>query len=206
MNTSELVEQVADRADLSPREAAGAVEATLAALESELAAGREVAITGFGRFSIAERAAGQARNPRTGGPIDIPAGRALLARQPAQARRHHRIDRARTKAPRTQANASPRRPAARLVAVATSTRSSPATGSCRWSPVARTGRLQHAALGDRVGQHSQPATPPRLTWGRRHRVRHHRVQSPERGQLCEHAAHAGRATRHASRKLRQAAG
>jgi DNA-binding protein HU-beta len=33
-------------------------------------------ITGFGRFSVAERAARQARNPRTGEPIDIPAGRA----------------------------------------------------------------------------------------------------------------------------------
>jgi len=35
-----------------------------------------VAISGFGRFSVAERAARQARNPRTGEPIDVPAGRA----------------------------------------------------------------------------------------------------------------------------------
>jgi DNA-binding protein HU-beta len=48
----------------------------LAAIESELAAGGEVAITGFGRFSVAQRAARQARNPRTGEPIEIPAGRA----------------------------------------------------------------------------------------------------------------------------------
>ena len=76
MNESELVEQVADRAGSSRDQAAGAVEAALAAIESELAVGGEVSITGFGRFSIAQRAARQARNPRTGEPIDVPAGRA----------------------------------------------------------------------------------------------------------------------------------
>ena len=43
------------------------VEAALAAIESELAVGGEVSITGFGRFSTAQR---------TGEPIDVPAGRA----------------------------------------------------------------------------------------------------------------------------------
>ena len=76
MNKSELVEQVAGRAGLSHGQAAGAVEATLAAIEAELATGGEVAITGFGRFSVAARGARQARNPRTGEPIEIPAGRA----------------------------------------------------------------------------------------------------------------------------------
>ena len=76
MNKSQLVEQVAGRADLSQAQAAGAIEATMAAIEAELAAGGEVAITGFGRFSVAARSARQARNPRTGEPIEIPAGRA----------------------------------------------------------------------------------------------------------------------------------
>ena len=69
MNKSELVEQVAGRAGLSHGQAAGAIEATLAAIEAELATGGEVAITGFGRFSVAARSARQARNPRTGEPI-----------------------------------------------------------------------------------------------------------------------------------------
>ena len=69
MNKSELVEQVAGRAGLSHGQAAGAIDA-------ELATGGEVAITGFGRFSVAARGARQARNPRTGEPIEIPAGRA----------------------------------------------------------------------------------------------------------------------------------
>ena len=76
MNKSELVQQVAGRAGLSSGQAAGAVEAAVAAIEAELAAGGEVAISGFGRFSVAERAARHARNPRTGVPIDVPAGRA----------------------------------------------------------------------------------------------------------------------------------
>jgi DNA-binding protein HU-beta len=76
MNKSELVEQVADRAGLARGQAAGAVDAALAAIEAELAGGGEVMITGFGRFSVTERAARQARNPRTGEPIDVPAGRA----------------------------------------------------------------------------------------------------------------------------------
>jgi DNA-binding protein HU-beta len=76
MNKSQLVERVADRAGLSHGQAAGAVEAALAAIEAELASGHDVTITGFGRFSIAQRAARQARNPRTGEPIEVPAGRA----------------------------------------------------------------------------------------------------------------------------------
>ena len=76
MKKSELVEQVADRAGLARGQAAVAVDAALAAIEAELADGGEVTITGFGRFSVTERAARQARNPRTGEPIDVPAGRA----------------------------------------------------------------------------------------------------------------------------------
>src|SRR4051812_42452261 len=96
MNKSALVEQVADRAGLSRGQAAGAVDAALAAIEAELAGGGDVTITGFGRFSVTERAARQARNPRTGEPIDVPAGRAaLLPRQPAQARRCRRVKRRR---------------------------------------------------------------------------------------------------------------
>jgi DNA-binding protein HU-beta len=76
VNKNELVDQVADRAGLGRGDAAGALEAALAAIESELAAGGEVTITGFGKFSVSERGARQARNPRTGEPIQVPAGRA----------------------------------------------------------------------------------------------------------------------------------
>jgi DNA-binding protein HU-beta len=76
VNKNELVDQVAGRAGLPRAGAAGAIEAALAAIEQELAAGGEVSITGFGKFSVSERSARQARNPRTGEPIEVPAGRA----------------------------------------------------------------------------------------------------------------------------------
>ncbi|HEX5925373.1 MAG TPA: HU family DNA-binding protein [Baekduia sp.] len=76
MNKNELADQVAERAGLARADAAGAIEAALAAIEQELAAGGEVAITGFGKFSVGERGARQGRHPQTGEPIDVPAGRA----------------------------------------------------------------------------------------------------------------------------------
>jgi DNA-binding protein HU-beta len=76
VNKSGLVEHVADRAGLGRGDAAGAVEAALEAIERELAAGGEVSITGFGKFSVAERGPRRARNPQTGEPIELPAGRA----------------------------------------------------------------------------------------------------------------------------------
>jgi len=91
MNKNELVEQVAGRAGLSRGQAAGAVEAALAAIEAELAADGDVAITGFGRFSVTERAARQARNPRTGEPIDVPAGPAPRFAAGSQLKRGGRL-------------------------------------------------------------------------------------------------------------------
>jgi DNA-binding protein HU-beta len=54
----------------------GRREAALEAIVAELAAGGEVSITGFGRFSVAERGPRRARNPQAGAPIELPAGRA----------------------------------------------------------------------------------------------------------------------------------
>ena len=76
MNKNELVDQVAEGARPARGDAAGAIEAALAAIERELAAGGEVAITGFGKFSVSDRGARHGRHPQTGEPIDVPAGRA----------------------------------------------------------------------------------------------------------------------------------
>ena len=77
MSKNELVDQVAERAGPARGDAAGAIEAAaLAAIERELAAGGEVAITGFGKFSVSDRGARHGRHPQTGEPIDVPAGRA----------------------------------------------------------------------------------------------------------------------------------
>ena len=75
MNKAEFVEQVAEKTDLSRRQAELAIDATLKTIEEQLARGSEITLTGFGKFHVADRAARQGRNPQTGQPIDIKASR-----------------------------------------------------------------------------------------------------------------------------------
>lgn len=70
MNKSELIEALAPR--LGGRaQAATAVEAVVDVILREVAAGRSVAITGFGTFERVDRAPRTGRNPRTGEPVPI---------------------------------------------------------------------------------------------------------------------------------------
>ena len=55
MNKSELIEQVAERADIKRSEAESAVNALTEVVKETLQRGGDVAITGFGKFSVAER-------------------------------------------------------------------------------------------------------------------------------------------------------
>ena len=75
MNKTELVEQIAQKAELSRRDAEQAVDAALRTIEEQLARGGEITLTGFGKFHVAERGARQGRNPQTGAPIQIAASR-----------------------------------------------------------------------------------------------------------------------------------
>ena len=75
MTKSEFVEQVAQDASLSKKDAEKAVETVLSAIQTTLQRGGEVAFTGFGKFHVAERGARQGKHPRTGQPIQIPAAR-----------------------------------------------------------------------------------------------------------------------------------
>jgi len=70
---SEFVDVVADKADLSKKEAAAAVEAVLDTIEGTLKRGGEVVFSGFGKFHVAQRNARQGRNPATGATIHIAA-------------------------------------------------------------------------------------------------------------------------------------
>jgi DNA-binding protein HU-beta len=76
VNKSELVEQIAQRSGLSKDQAGEALGATIAAIEEGLAAGQEIAITGFGKFSVAHRSAREGVNPSTGQRIQIAARKA----------------------------------------------------------------------------------------------------------------------------------
>ena len=75
MTKAEVVDQVAEEADLSKNDAGGAVDAVLKVIEDALARGGEVNFTGFGKFSVAERGARQGVNPQTGERIEISASR-----------------------------------------------------------------------------------------------------------------------------------
>lgn len=76
MNKSELVEQIAQRSGLSKDQAGEALGATIAAIEEGLAAGEDIAITGFGKFSVAHRNAREGVNPSTGQRMQIAATKA----------------------------------------------------------------------------------------------------------------------------------
>ena len=72
---SEFVDQVASKAGLSKGDAGEAVDAFLDVVTSTLKGGDEVAFTGFGKFSVADRSARQGVNPQTGERIQIAASR-----------------------------------------------------------------------------------------------------------------------------------
>ncbi len=75
MTKQEFVDQVADRAGLSKKDAAEAVDAFLDTVEDALKRGSDVSFSGFGKFSVSERSAREGRNPATGERIQIAASR-----------------------------------------------------------------------------------------------------------------------------------
>jgi DNA-binding protein HU-beta len=76
MTKNELAEKVAASTGLAGSQARQAVEATIESISDELAAGGEVALAGFGKFSVSHRAAREGRNPSTGDTIKIAASKA----------------------------------------------------------------------------------------------------------------------------------
>ncbi|MEM7466001.1 MAG: HU family DNA-binding protein [Pseudomonadota bacterium] len=73
MNKAELIEVVAESADLSKADATRAVDAITEAIANTLKKDEQVSIVGFGTFSLRKRAARSGRNPRTGETIHIAA-------------------------------------------------------------------------------------------------------------------------------------
>ena len=73
MNKTELIAAVAEKANLSKKDAEAAVSAVLDAVTYELVKGGKVQLIGFGSFEVRERAAKQGRNPKTGEAMQIPA-------------------------------------------------------------------------------------------------------------------------------------
>ena len=75
MNKTELVESVAETADLSKAAAGKAVDAFIGAVTGALKNGDQVTIVGFGTYLVRERAARVGRNPQTGAEIQIKAAK-----------------------------------------------------------------------------------------------------------------------------------
>lgn len=77
MNTPELIDAVASATGQTKANAKNSVDAALAAISNELAAGNEVNLHGFGKFKVAERGERQGRNPATGEAITIAASKSV---------------------------------------------------------------------------------------------------------------------------------
>lgn len=76
MNKGQLVEKIAEGADISKASAGRALDSLIGVVSTELADGGEVALVGFGTFKVSDRAARTGRNPQTGAEIQIAASKA----------------------------------------------------------------------------------------------------------------------------------
>lgn len=77
LGKSEIARTVAEKTGLSGAKAAQAVNAVVDAITEGVQSGEEVRLMGFGSFKVAETKERRGRNPRTGEPIVIPAGKRL---------------------------------------------------------------------------------------------------------------------------------
>jgi len=75
VNKSDLIEAIAQAADISKAAAERALDGTVAAITSSLQKGDMVTLVGFGTFHVGNRKARSGRNPRTGETIEISASR-----------------------------------------------------------------------------------------------------------------------------------
>lgn len=76
MNKTELVVAMAERTELSKKDAEKALKAFTDVVAEELAKGEKIQLVGFGTFEVADRPAREGRNPRTGETMKIAASKA----------------------------------------------------------------------------------------------------------------------------------
>jgi len=75
LNKAELVSAVAEKADMSKKDAEKAVSAVFATIEQTLSQSEKVQLVGFGTFEVKDRAERTGRNPQTKETILIPAAK-----------------------------------------------------------------------------------------------------------------------------------
>ena len=76
MNKTELIAAVAEKAELSKKDAEKALKAFTDVVAEELTKGEKIQLVGFGTFEVSERAAREGRNPQTGETMNIAASKA----------------------------------------------------------------------------------------------------------------------------------
>ena len=76
MNKTEFISAIAEKAELSKKDAEKASKAFTDVVEEELKKGEKIQLVGFGTFEVSERAAREGRNPQTGETMKIEACKA----------------------------------------------------------------------------------------------------------------------------------
>ena len=75
MNKTELVAAIAEKAEISKKDAEGVVAAFTEIVTKELKKGGKVQLVGFGTFEVTKRSARSGRNPQTGETMKIAASK-----------------------------------------------------------------------------------------------------------------------------------
>ncbi len=75
MNKTELIAAVAEKAEISKKDAEKALKAFTDVVTEELVKGEKVQLVGFGTFEVSERAEREGRNPKSGEPMTIAASK-----------------------------------------------------------------------------------------------------------------------------------
>ena len=75
MNKTELIAAVAEKAEISRKDAEKALKAFVDVVTDEMVKGEKVQVVGFGTFEVTERKEREGRNLQTGAPMTIPASK-----------------------------------------------------------------------------------------------------------------------------------
>lgn len=75
MNKAELIDMIAESADISKAAATRALDTVFNGITEALKKGEQVTLVGFGTFQVRDRAARTGRNPKTGEAIQIAASK-----------------------------------------------------------------------------------------------------------------------------------
>ncbi|MCA9308481.1 MAG: HU family DNA-binding protein [Patescibacteria group bacterium] len=75
MTKGDLIKAVADKAGLTQVDTGRVLDALVEVVTDALSRGEKVTFTGFGTFEVRHRAARMGRNPQTGAPLQIAAGK-----------------------------------------------------------------------------------------------------------------------------------